>query len=188
MRRTMPAPDRRGLYETLDSRPEKRQGRIYLDTTRNARGQAVAVAYCAPRIPGPRCPRRSSGPKYGGASTPATSRSSPCRSGSTDSGTCGSQCCVRASTWRTALGVWRSSSVRRSPFFFRIGTCPGHGRILVGRFAAADLSQILVGIRDRASAKPSFARTQRGNFASCGIAAGAVGWVNTGGASGKKLP
>src|SRR5262245_47045553 len=27
---------------TLDSRPEKRQGRIYLDTTRNARGQAVA--------------------------------------------------------------------------------------------------------------------------------------------------
>src|SRR5262249_30882274 len=32
---------------TLDSRPGKRQGRIYLDTTRNARGQAVAVAYCA---------------------------------------------------------------------------------------------------------------------------------------------
>src|SRR5262245_32785702 len=37
---------------TLDSRPEKRQGRIYLDTTRNARGQAVAVAYCARPHPG----------------------------------------------------------------------------------------------------------------------------------------
>src|SRR5262245_37358793 len=37
---------------TLDSRRGKREGRIYLDTTRNARGQAVAVAYCARPHPG----------------------------------------------------------------------------------------------------------------------------------------
>src|SRR5713101_2967133 len=30
---------------TLDPRLERRQGRIYLDTTRNARGQAVAAPY-----------------------------------------------------------------------------------------------------------------------------------------------
>jgi bifunctional non-homologous end joining protein LigD len=37
---------------TLDPRTERRQGRIYLDTTRNARGQAVAVAYSARPHPG----------------------------------------------------------------------------------------------------------------------------------------
>jgi len=37
---------------SLDPRPMKRQGRIYLDTTRNARGQAVAVAYSVRPYPG----------------------------------------------------------------------------------------------------------------------------------------
>lgn len=37
---------------TLDLRLDQRQGRIYLDTTRNARGQAVAVAYSSRPHPG----------------------------------------------------------------------------------------------------------------------------------------
>jgi bifunctional non-homologous end joining protein LigD len=59
---------------TLDSRPEKRQGRIYLDTTRNARGQAVAVAYCARPHPGATvsAPLKWSEVRPG-PSTPATS-------------------------------------------------------------------------------------------------------------------
>jgi bifunctional non-homologous end joining protein LigD len=35
-----------------DPRPERRQGRIYLDNTRNSRGQAVAAAYSARPHPG----------------------------------------------------------------------------------------------------------------------------------------
>lgn len=37
---------------TLDPRLEQRQGRIYLDTTRNARGQAMAAAYSVRPFPG----------------------------------------------------------------------------------------------------------------------------------------
>jgi len=37
---------------SLDPRPARRQGRIYLDTTRNSRGQAVAVAYSVRPYPG----------------------------------------------------------------------------------------------------------------------------------------
>ena len=37
---------------SLDIRTEKRKGLIYLDRTRNAQGQAVAVAYCARPYPG----------------------------------------------------------------------------------------------------------------------------------------
>jgi len=37
---------------TLDPRTEHRKGRIYLDTTRNARGQAVAAPYSARPYPG----------------------------------------------------------------------------------------------------------------------------------------
>jgi bifunctional non-homologous end joining protein LigD len=44
----------RALPETtsLDPRPDRRRNRIYLDTTRNARGQAVAAAYSARPHPG----------------------------------------------------------------------------------------------------------------------------------------
>jgi bifunctional non-homologous end joining protein LigD len=37
---------------TLDPRPAQRQGRIYLDTTRNVRGQAVAAPYSVRPHPG----------------------------------------------------------------------------------------------------------------------------------------
>jgi bifunctional non-homologous end joining protein LigD len=37
---------------TLDPRLDRRQGRIYLDTTRNARGQAVAAPYSVRPHPG----------------------------------------------------------------------------------------------------------------------------------------
>ena len=37
---------------TLDPRTEQRQGRVYLDTTRNSRGQAVAAPYSARPHPG----------------------------------------------------------------------------------------------------------------------------------------
>jgi bifunctional non-homologous end joining protein LigD len=44
----------RALPETtsLDPRPEHRKSRVYLDTTRNARGQAVAGPYSARPHPG----------------------------------------------------------------------------------------------------------------------------------------
>lgn len=92
---------------TRDPRLNRRKGRIYLDHTRNGRGQAMAAAYSARAWAGATVSTPLKWSEVRRGLIPAGSRFGRCQIGSRRSATCGGRCWAQVSTWGNACGSSR---------------------------------------------------------------------------------